>query len=393
MQSSLKKNLFKPVILLSFAAALVACGDKGGEQQAPPPPAVTVETVGKAAVNSSWEFVGRTVAVQDVNLRARIQGYLESIHFQEGEFVEKGTLLFEIDDQPYIADESRAKADLAKARAEEANANKNYQRGKTLHPQGTISDTEFENLKVSALSAKANVESALAALKTAELNLGYTKISSPIDGVVGSKALSIGDLVTSNDVLLTIVQQDPMHVTFPVNERLMARTEQSGREQRLDGSAEAILVPSIRLANGDTYGFEGRFDFVDNRVDRSTGTINVRAVFPNPDGRLIPGQYVRVDVREEQAQEQVIVPQKSIQQDQLGHYVVVVDAESNAMTQRVELGDVDGINRVVLKGLSGGEILIVEGLQKVRPGQPVKAIDRGQLEQAQQKALQQKAAE
>jgi membrane fusion protein (multidrug efflux system) len=393
MQATRKKYLLKPIIVISLATALLACGDKVAEQKAPPPPAVTVETVGKAAVNSSWEFVGRTVAVQDVNLRARIQGYLESIHFQEGEFVEKGTLLFEIDAQPYIAEQSRAKADLSKAIAEQANASKNYQRGKTLHPQGTISDTEFEQLKVSALSANANVEAAKAALKTAELNLGYTSITSPIDGVIGSKALSIGDLVTSTDVLVTIVQQDPMHVTFPVNERLMARTEQAGREQRLDGSVEAVLVPSIRLANGDSYNFDGRFDFVDNRVDRSTGTINVRAVFPNPDGRLIPGQYVRVDVREEQAQEQIVIPQKSIQQDQLGYFVVLVGAQSKAMTQRIELGDVDGINRIVLKGLSGGETLIVEGLQKVRPGQPVQAIDRAQLDQAQQDALQKKAAE
>lgn len=350
---------------------LTLCACEPPPQQQMPPPAVQVESVSEKPVETGLEFVGRTEAVEDVSIRPRVEGYLLDLHFTEGDVVDKGQLLFNIDPHPYLAAAAQAKAEVARTHAELTVARKNYQRGEKLLPQGTISEADFEELKGQFEASKANVEAAEASLEAAELNLDYTQIDAPITGRIGRKSLSIGDLATPSDVLVTLVQQDPTYVSFQVNEKDMINAMEASREAGRDTKTLPKLVPYITLANGSEYPLPGQLNFLDNRVDPATGTVTVRTEFANPDGLLIPGQYVVVTVRDENPRTAIVIPQRAVQEDQLGRFVLVVDDDNIANIRRLSLGSRIKTDWAVDSGLEVGERIIVDGIQKVRIGQPV----------------------
>lgn len=357
------------VFLFILLTALAACEPQPTFEM--PPPAVLVETIQQKPIQVGFEFVGRTEAVEDVNIRPRVEGYLLEIHFIEGDVVNKGQLLFEIDSQPYVAQAAQAKADYARARSELTVARKNYQRGEKLYPQATISEAEYEELKGKFETAEAVVEAAMAALDAAELNLSYTRVSAPITGRIGRKTLSIGDLATPSATLATLVQQDPIYVTFQVNEKDIVSAMEASYEAGKSPQTMPRLVPYITLANGSVYEHPGVLDFLDNRVDPATGTVTVRTEFPNTEGLLIPGLYVGVSVRNENPRTAIVVQQRAVQEDQLGRFVLVVDNENIARIRRVNLGSRVHTEWVVENGLQVDDRVIVDGIQKVRVGKPV----------------------
>ena len=357
------------VVLGIVALILAACQQPEAPQM--PPPAVLVETISAKPINTGFEYVGRTEAVEDVNIRSRVEGYLLQLYFTEGQVVEKGALLFEIDSQPYVASAAKAKAELARAHAEMTVARKNFTRGEQLLPKGTISKAEFEELTGKYDTSVALVDAAEALLDSAALNLSYTKVYAPITGRIGRKGLSIGDLATPSDSLATVVQQDPIYVTFQVNEKTVVSTMEASREAGRSPLTMPKLVPYLTLPNNSEYPHPGELNFLDNRVDPATGTVTVRTEFPNPDGLLIPGQYVGVSVRNENPRTAMVVPQRAVQEDQMGRFVLVVDESNIAHISRVTLGSRIKTEWVVDTGLSVGDRVIVDGIQKVRVGQPV----------------------
>lgn len=367
------------IVPLAFAyLAVIGCGDNSTNKQSDksaPLPSVVVTTVSSETINPSRRFIGRTEAVEDVQIKARVSGYLLSMNFAEGQDVQKGDLLFEIDPKPYQAEVSRLSAEVSRQQASLTNAKRNFRRGNELIEKGFISAMEMDDLISRRDQAKASLESSEAALETAKLNLSYTKIVAPISGRIGRKSLSIGDLVSpESGVLVTIVTVDPMYVTFDVSEKLVAAENQKNRSSA--DTAEALRVPSIELPNGEMYPHKGKFDFIDNRVDPATGTVKVRAVFPNEKGLLIPGQYVTAVVTASEAQNAILIPQAAVSEDQQGYFVMVVDDKNTVQVRRVEMGDRVEVSWVVDKGLSEGDKVIVEGLQKVKKGQQVNPVDQ-----------------
>ena len=357
---------------------LAGCGDGSADKQGnknAPIPSVVVSTVKNVSINPTRRFVGRTEAVEDVQIRARISGYLLSMDFIEGQDVTKGDLLFEVDSKPYQAEVSKLAADVRRQRAALTNAKRNYRRGDELIEKGFISAMEMDDLISSRDQAEGSLAASEASLDSAKLNLSYTKIIAPISGRIGRKSLSIGDLVSpESGVLVTIVTVNPMYVTFDVSEKLVseAAINKGSQKERV----KALPVPRIELPNGEMYEQEGQFDFIDNRVDPATGTVKVRAVFPNEKGGLIPGQYVTAVVSSSSAHEVILVPQAAVSEDQQGHFVMVVNKESQVKVKRVEMGDRIDVSWVVEKGLTPGDQVIVEGIQKVRSGQHVEVIEQ-----------------
>ena len=357
---------------------LAGCGDGSADKQGnknAPIPSVVVSTVKNVSINPTRRFVGRTEAVEDVQIRARISGYLLSMDFNEGQDVTKGDLLFEVDPKPYQAEVSKLAADVRRQRAALTNAKRNYRRGDELIEKGFISAMEMDDLISSKDQAEGSLAASEASLESAKLNLSYTKIIAPISGRIGRKSLSIGDLVSPDSgVLVTIVTVDPMYVTFDVAEKLVseAAINKGSQEERV----KALPVPRIELPNGEMYEQEGQFDFIDIRVDPATGTVKVRAVFPNEKGGLIPGQYVTAVVSSSSAHEVILVPQAAVSEDQQGHFVMIVNKESKVKVQRVEMGERIDVSWVVEKGLTPGAQVIVEGIQKVRSDQRVDVIEQ-----------------
>ena len=353
--------------------ALAACSPE------PPPPPV-VEVVVDSVVLDPYQpkssFVGRLQAIDDVSIEAQITGYLTARRFKEGDFVNAGDVLYEIDASVFEAAEARAKADLAKARASRANAERNFERGLGLVPDGNISKSEMDRLESEKLGADAEVAAAEAELKTAEVNLGYTKIRAPISGRIGRTRHSVGDLVGPNTgPLTTLVSVDPIYALFQVSEAtfvqiIVQRMRQPG-VKNLNDIDLGDLVVRLELRNGIFYPEIGRIDYFSNRIDENTGTLEARAVIPNPYGLLVPGQYVRVVIVRERFSEALFVPQAAVQADQQGSFVLVV--EGGIVQRRNVVLDERVDDRIVaLQGVDEGDLVIVRGLQQVRPGQPVK---------------------
>ena len=350
----------------------------GCTQEPPPAPMVevTVDTVVRDPYQPKSSFVGRLHAIEDVSIQAQVTGYLVSRKFREGETVEAGDVLYEIDPAGFEAELARAKADLAKAKATQANAKRNFRRGEELLPDGNISKSEMDRLEADRLEADAVVASAEAQLKTAEVNLGYTKIRAPIAGRIGRSELSTGDLVGPNSgVLTTLVSVDPIYAIFQLSESTFVQIIVNRMEQpnarNLNDIDLSDLVVRLELRPGVFYPEIGRIDYFSNRISVDTGTLESRAIIPNPYGLLVPGQYVRVVIVREEFTEALFVPQSAVQADQEGNFVLVVEA-GVVKRRNVVLDERVDDKIVVQQGLDEGEQVIVRGLQQVRPGQPVK---------------------
>ncbi len=362
-------------LILAFAvlagAALPAAAQFGPQG----PPAVGVVTAELRPVTERAEFVGRIEAINRVDLRARITGFLQERLFQEGEEVHAGEMLFRIERAPYEAQLELARASLASAQATLENARVALSRARELRGSGAGTQAQLDNAIAQERTANAGVLGAQAQVRVAEINLGYTEISAPIDGRIGRSTYSPGNVVgPQSEPLATIVSQDPMRVAFSISQRqvLELRNRYESR-----GGLEATVV-RVRLTDGALYPQAGRIDFIDTQIDRNTDTLLVRAVIPNPRRDagvrpLVDGQFVNVLVEGAEPVQAIVLPRAAVLQDQGGNYVLAVDQEGKAQRRPVRLGRSTAEVAVIEDGLRPGETVISEGLQRVRPGQPVNA--------------------
>lgn len=360
-------------ILLASAMTLIiaGCGDQP-QMQAPPPPTVEVIEAKDEMILPSREFVARTVAVQDVTINARVSGPLLRRAFEEGADVKQGDLLFEIDPATYQTAVNQARASLEQANAAKKVALNNYTRGEKIFADGVISAKEMDELTGRKLETEAQVENAKAALAEAQLNLSYTKINAPISGRISESFVFQGDLISPDVKMATLVEVDPIQVSFQTTERELANYQSQIKEDRGEDYTIAQLPVTMRMPNGNMYQHDGRIDFVANRVDPATGTLALRAKFPNPDGVLRPGMYVTAIVSQPSRVEALLIPQVAVQEDQLGRFVLVVNQENKIEKRLVKLSTRFGVKWRVMEGLKEGELIVVQGLQKVRPGLEVK---------------------
>ena len=363
------------------AALLVASLMPAAAQFGPQgPPAVGVLTADRRPVTETSEFVGRVEATDRVNIRARVTGFLHERLFREGGDVAQGEILYRLERAPFEAQVEQARANLAGATATLENARVALARARDLRQSGTGTQVALDNAQALERTAQANVLAAQAAVRVAEINLGYTEIEAPISGQIGRSNLAVGNVVGPDaGNLASIVSQDPMRVAFAVSQRtaLELRNRFEGR-----GGSEAVRV-RIRTADGRIYPEAGRVDFVDNQIDRNTDTILVRALIANPvrqaggqaptviPRELVDGQFVSVSVEGAEPVMAITLPRAAVLQDQQGSFVFVVGAENRAERRNVRLGRSSAETAVIEDGLQGGETVVVEGLQRVRPGQPV----------------------
>jgi membrane fusion protein, multidrug efflux system len=346
------------------SAAVAAClAVPGLAQQAIP---VGTVVAAKQPVSKATEFVGRVEAIDRVDVRARVSGYLDAILFKEGDTVKDGDKLFQIDPAPFEAAVQQARGALLQARGSYANASLQRQRAEELVKTSATSVATRDQRVAEEQNAQGAVVRSDADLKTAQINLGYATISSPITGRIGRALVTKGNLVgPDTGPLALIVSQDPMFVTFPVSQREFLRIRQEGSKT----NRENVLV-KLRFADGSGYDQTGKIDFVDVAVDRSTDTVIVRARVPNPNSVLLPDQFVRVSVVGETPEEKVVIPQAALIADQEGTYVFVVQ-DGKAVIKRVKLGPEVGTGVAVESGLAPGELVAVNGTQSLRPGAAV----------------------
>jgi membrane fusion protein (multidrug efflux system) len=358
-----------PFIALALVLSLVACTEEVPEVRVVD---VVVDEVLLEPYRPKSEYVGRLLAQDDVAIQAQVTGYLLSRDFAEGELVQAGDVLYTIDSSEYRAEMARAKADLAAAVANQANAARNYKRGKELLPKGAISESEMDNLTATKLDSDARIASSEAQITSAEVNLGFTTMTAPISGRIGRSMVSPGDLVgpTSGN-LTTLVSIDPIEALFQVSEATYVSAIATRMGGELDPESVRNIEVSLEMTNGELYPEVGRIDYFANRIDATTGTLEARALIPNPHSLLVPGQYVRVILQDTNLLEGLFIPQSAVQADQQGGFALIVDTNSAVVRRNLELGHRLDDKILVIKGLSEGEQVIVRGLQQVRPGMVV----------------------
>ena len=359
--------------MIGTACMVIGFACKQSAPPAPPPPAVLVMEVIQKDVSISAEWVGTTVGFVNAKVMPRVQGYLLKQNYEDGANVKAGQLLFEIDDRPYKASLDQALGDLATQRA---NLRKNQQdvaRYTPLAAQGAVSKQELDGSIQATRASEAQVQAAEAAVTNARLNLDWTKIYSPIDGIAGIAPVQVGDLVTPATVLTSVSQVDPMKVTFPITEREYLHFADKIKERQERGRAEDEPDLQLVLADGSAYPHRGRFHVANREIDRETGTILVQALFPNPDGMLRPGLYAKVRAATETVRGALLVPERAVQEIQGTYQVAVVGSDDRIALRTVKTGpQLDGL-WVVNEGLKPGERVVTQGLQKVRDGMVVSA--------------------
>ncbi|WP_154142617.1 efflux RND transporter periplasmic adaptor subunit [Vibrio vulnificus] len=363
----------KPIVGLIVASALLAgCEDKALQQHNTMAPLVVTQEILMLDYQPSNAYIGRVEAVEDTNITAQVSGYLKARHFEEGQLVEKGALLYTIEPSSFEAQVASAKASLAQAKASLKKAELDHQRGKNLLPRGSISQSEFDALTAGLLGAQAQLEAANAQLKLADVNLSYTQIRAPFSGRISDSKVSTGDLVSpSSGILTTLVSLDPIHTAFSISER--ERLALGIERIKGDGSTPSAGVEvQLQLENGKEYPHLGRLDYLGNRIDTKTGTIALRAVVENPDHQLLPGQHIKVNLREKQAKSVVVVPRRAVQTDLEGHFVMVMTPGEVAERRNVSLGAQVEQGVVIRQGLTLDDVVITQGLQRVRNGMQVR---------------------
>ena len=356
--------------LLSLAF-LSGCGD--GDPRAkstPPPPAVTVVAVAAHDITPSVTFTGRVQARDKVDLRARVEGFLEKRLFSEGQNVTEGDLLFVIEQAPYKASIVEIEAEIQKAQAALKLAEIEVGRATQLVSREVGTQKRVDETTAKQGEARGELARLKASLEKAQLQLSYTEIRAPLAGRIGRATISVGNFVgPSSGPLATIVRQDPIYISFPVTQREMLEF----RKNQSTSDAEPTI--HARLADGSRYPHTGKVDFVDVTVSQGTDTVQVRAVFPNPDRILVDGQLVSVLGEAGKAQSSLVIPQQALQVDQAGPFVLVVDSASKVDMRRIEAAALPEGRVSVTKGLKAGEKVITQGVQKVRPGQIVEATE------------------
>ncbi len=365
-RSNIRMTRHAPAMVCVTMAALVAFSGAAREE-AQAPVRVGVVPAEMKEVTKGAEFVGRVDAMEKVEIRARVKGYLQAVLFKEGQAVKAGEPLFEIEPDLFKADVEQAQGALTRAEAAKTLAEIQLKRASELLAKQAGTAVQRDQAAASDNEAGGAVLSARANLDTAKINLGYTSITSPIKGRIGLTNVTAGNVVgPDSGVLATIVSEDPIYVTFPVSQREFLRVTNDAKS-KLDNVGASLIFP-----DGATYAETGKVDFVDVKVDRATDTITLRAVFPNPDGVLRDGQLVRAQLASDKPKNAVVVPQSALLADKDGVYVFVVE-DGKAAARRIKTGAEVGNDVAVTDGLSQGDMVIVQGLTNVRPGAPVAA--------------------
>lgn len=371
MESLTAKNFSGSGRILGLAIAMMVllsgCEAQSDEAMVmPPPPEVDVAEVIVEPVTLWESFTGRVASPETVDLRPRVSGYIDKVAFEEGELVQAGDLLFQIDPRPYKAREQAARAELALANSQLELARSEAGRAKTLLESRAISREEYDQRNAALMSARARVQAAQAALDTAELDLKYTQVTAPVSGRAGRAMVTRGNLANADQSLLTtVVSVDPVHVYFEADE-----TSAFSSQQLLANGQP----PNVRIALGGDDGrqYQGKLDFIDNHLNTGTGTLQYRAVLDNPDGVIKPGQFARVEMPVAELDSALLVNRKAVLTDQDRRYVYVVDENNLVAPRQVTTGRQVGDLLVIREGLNGGDLVIISGVQKVfGPGMEV----------------------
>lgn len=348
---------------------LGACDD--APPPAAPPPEVFVVTASEQSYQPERTFTARIDSRSDVNITAQVTGKLTAVHFREGDNVEAGAPLFDIDPAPYQAALDRARAEQERARATLADAKNNLNRAHKLIEKGYISDSEYDTLKTRKLEAEAAEQSARAALESAQVDLSYTHISAPQAGRVGRSIASVGDVVSPGyGTLTTLVGGNDMQAVFQIPERLLTDAAMSENQPKPSDIEVGLIMP-----NGSEYPYTGNIVYVSNRVNTNTGTVEVRAAMPDPRDLLRPGMYVQAQVRLKESLSGLMIPQAALQVDQQGTYVFTVNENNRVLRTNLQTGERFGENVLVTEGVQAGAKVILQGIQKVRPGSEVVVSD------------------
>lgn len=370
----------RTLVVLAIALALAACGKSEAPAQGagapPPPPEVGVITVQPGDVGLINELPGRLEASRVAQVRARAAGILQQRLFREGSEVKAGQRLFQIDPAPYQAALQSARATLARAEANLGQARALAERYAPLVKENAISQQEYANAQAAQKQAEADVAAGRAAVRTAEINLGYANVTAPIGGRIGRALVTEGALVGQGEATqLAVIQQiHPMYVNFTQSVGEVYRLRRAFEGGQLKGTGKDVARVRVVLEDGSVYRLEGRLLFSDLTVDSTTGQVSLRAEIPNPEGQLLPGLYVRVRIEQATASDAVLLPQQAVTRSAQGDTVMVVDGEGKVTTRNVTLGGEQNAQWVVLDGLKSGERVVVDGFQKMRPGAPVKPV-------------------
>ncbi len=379
---SLMRGARRLAVPLAIATLVASCGERQ-QQGGPPPPAVTVAKPVKRTVFDYDEYVGRFTAINSVEVRARVSGYLEGLHFKDGQIVKQGDLLFTIDKRPFQNTLDQARANLVQAQSNQAFTESDYTRGQQLVRDKTITDQTFEQRAQAFRNAKASVSNNEAAVRQAELDMEFTELRAPVKGRIGDRRVSTGNLVTggtggNTTMLATIVSTDPIYFEFTFDEASYLRYERLATKGQDVASRNTSVPVALKLIDESDFDHKGHMDFVDNVIDRSTGTIRGRAVFANPNEVFTPGMFARVRVPGSPPYEGLLVPDAAIGTEQARRYVVVIDEQDTARQKYVTLGQLTADNlRVVKDGIGPDDRIVVSGLMQARPGQKVRPEEQG----------------
>jgi len=360
---------FRVALAIALASGFFFCSCKAKKPAPPPPPVVEVIAVEPRDVPIYKEWIGTLDGFVNATIRAQVSGYLFSQNYAEGSEIKKGDLLFQIDPRPFEAALEQAKSKLAQDQAQQSRTQWEAERYAPLAKQNAISEQEYNDAVQSNLSAQAQVKADQALVEAANLNLSFTRVTSPIDGIAGAAQAQIGDLVGPNTATLTTVSTvDPMKVYFNVSEQayLVYRRQYTNEIARV--SHEQELEFELLLTDGSVYAHKGKFYFVGREVSPTTGTLQITGLFPNPENVLRPGQFARVRARTAMRSGAIAVPQRAVSELQGSYQVTVVDAQNKAHIRTVVTGDRVGTDWVIEKGIDPGDRVVVEGLQKAKEG-------------------------